>query len=323
MSTPLFEDFAQDYRAKEVPAPRRIRDGVWSVPIPLANSPLRFITIHVVETPEGPVLIDAAYDAAGCWSALVDRLDAIGQPVASVRAVLLTHNHPDHVGLAEQIRSASDAEIAIDREDDFEHQRQTRGGFLQQLARALEMSGTPNDTVAAMFAGAQAIANHPESLVPDILLDGDVELNFGGVAIHAIRTPGHTPGHRVYLTEDVVFTGDTMMPEGPVQMGVSSLPSDAPARDLLQSLERIQGLPARIVCPAHQYPFVGASARAAELIALHSAELATVQQIATPQLTAWELAPRLTWAKDWAAMGTGTRRFALVQTLALLQSISD
>lgn len=322
MSTPLFADLFDAHRAKRVAEPRLIRSGVWSIPIPLSGSPLLASTIYAIETEEGLVLIDAAYNAPGCWTALNERLKAIGHRTESVRAVLLTHNHPDHVGLAEQIRQTSGATVVMDHDDDFAVQHETRGGFLTQLKRALDLSGAPQGVREEMFDAAIQIARHDESLTADRLLTGDVDIEFGGVVVRSIATPGHTWGHRVYAVHDTVFTGDTMMPEGPVQLAMPTHERDAPAHDLLTSLARIAEIGARIACPAHQYPYLDPALRARRLLAHHEGELSTVAEIVEPGTTAWDIAPRLTWSKPWEAMGTGSRRFSLMHTLANLQSVT-
>ncbi len=40
-------------------------------------------------------------------------------------------------------------------------------------------------------------------------------LSFGGLAMEAIHTPGHTPGSTCFLLEDILFSGDTLFPGGP------------------------------------------------------------------------------------------------------------
>src|SRR5690606_34997392 len=96
-----------------------------------------------------------------------------------------------------------------------------------------------------------------------------------------VHTPGHTYGHTVYVdtSRGVVFTGDTMMAEGPTQLAIPSLPGDDPAGDLLGSLDRIRDLGAEIACPAHQFPYRDIAVRAAELKAHHEAELDTVDEL--------------------------------------------
>ncbi|MBM9461188.1 MBL fold metallo-hydrolase [Nocardioides sp. zg-536] len=326
MSIPLHEIEARTYRERRVASPGAVVDGVWAVPVPLHGSPLRSVTVHLLESSAGLVLVDAGYEHPGCWTAFRDGLATLGLGVEEICAVLLSHNHPDHVGFADRVRQASGAEVVIHREDDFDHQRAIgRGGFLDQLRRALPAAGVPAETAQRMYDEAVKVAHHAEDLVPDRILDGDTDLTYGDLVVRVLHTPGHTPGHTVHVAHGVVLTGDTMMPEGPTQLAIPSLPGDAPARDLLATLTRIRDLAAHgevhAAAPAHQYAYRDVAERATELLEHHAGERERALEVAATHgagASAWDVAPHLRWAKPWEDLGHGTRRFALMHTAALL-----
>lgn len=320
MSRALSSEQATSYRAREVPPPSLVVDGVWAVPVPLHGSPLRSIVVYLIETSEGLILIDAGYEHPSCWDSFRASLASLGHDLASIRLVLLTHNHPDHVGFADRVREASGARVVMGLDDDFAHQGEVRGGFLTQLSNALALTGAPDDVVATMYAEARKVAHHAEDLRLDVVLSRDTDFTLGGVTVRAVHTPGHTYGHTVYVdSRGLVFTGDTMMAEGPTQLAIPSRPGDDPAGDLLASLDRIRDLGVEIACPAHQFAYRDVAARAEELRAFHQAEVDEVRGLLARYRTAWEIAPLLARAKPWDELGSGTRRFALVHTYALMR----
>src|SRR5690606_999396 len=165
MSTPVDGRHAAAYRSREVPGPLQVTDGVWAVPVPLRGSPLRYITVFLVETRDGLVLIDAGYEHPSCWESFTGSLAETGHDLTDVRLVLLTHNHPDHVGFADRVRAVSGAKLVMGRADDFAYQRRERGGgFLLQLRRALGLTGAPAEVIDEMYAAARGVAHHSESL---------------------------------------------------------------------------------------------------------------------------------------------------------------
>ncbi|WP_232676220.1 MBL fold metallo-hydrolase [Nocardioides sp. R-C-SC26] len=319
---PLDVEHAAAHQRREIPAPSDLGHGITAIPVPLAGSPLRSVMAHAIEPSAGLVLVDAAYRHPSCWDAAVAALATRGQRVEDVAAVLITHNHPDHVGFAERVRQVSGAEIVIHAGDDFARQAATRGGFLEQLQNALVASGAPDDVVSAMYDAAVTVAVHDESLVADRVIDGVTDLRYGDTVITALPTAGHTYGHVCFGHQDgVLFTGDTLMPEGQVQLAIASRPDDDPIGDLLASLDAIASFGASVAAPAHQYPYLDPGARARVLRDHHARELAQVASLARDHETAWEIAPHLSWPKPWSEMGLGTQRFALMHTAALLRGV--
>jgi glyoxylase-like metal-dependent hydrolase (beta-lactamase superfamily II) len=103
--------------------------------------------------------------------------ETIARTVAglSVKAILVTHGHRDH------------------------HENV---GTLAQLL------GKP--PVAIGIDDAAQLSVEPDMLVVD-----QQSLAFGGLALSAIHTPGHTPGSTCFLIRRHLFTGDTLFPGGP------------------------------------------------------------------------------------------------------------
>jgi glyoxylase-like metal-dependent hydrolase (beta-lactamase superfamily II) len=100
--------------------------------------------------------------------------------------------------------------------------------------------------------GAKTATPLPCGIVAaDLQLDDGEELHFGGEAIRALHTPGHTAGSMSYLWRDCVFTGDALLIGGCGRTDFQS--GDAGA--LYDSITgKLFALPdATIVYPAHDY----------------------------------------------------------------------
>ncbi len=130
--------------------------------------------------------------------------------------ILLTHGHFDHIGNAAALkRKYPQAKIVIGKEDSAA----TRDDALN---------------LAIDFAG-MAVVEHIDA---DLTVgDGDC-LPFGEKTIQVLATPGHTRGGVCYLTEEKLFTGDTIM-KGTT--GRMDFPGGS-VRDMLQSVRRIAAL---------------------------------------------------------------------------------
>jgi len=94
------------------------------------------------------------------------------------------------------------------------------------------------------------------------LEDGEL-LHVGGLALQALHTPGHTRDSICLVTEDRVFTGDTLLIGGTGRTDLPTGDPDALYDSLFNKLLRLD--PALIVYPAHDYKGRSNSTLAAEI----------------------------------------------------------
>ncbi len=104
----------------------------------------------------------------------------------SLRKILLTHGHFDHIGAAQWLREHYYAPVYVGGED-------------EEMLSDRKKSGA-DMLPYAPFHPVEADAR---------LKDGDIICE-GSMKIKVISTPGHSKGSVCYMVEDCIFTGDTL-----------------------------------------------------------------------------------------------------------------
>ncbi len=91
-----------------------VRDGLWSIPVPIPDNPLRYTLAYVFDGGRGQlVVVDPGWDTVQSWDALLAGMASLGAAPGDVAGVVVTHAHADHLGLAGRLRQASGAWIAM------------------------------------------------------------------------------------------------------------------------------------------------------------------------------------------------------------------
>lgn len=128
-------------------------------------------TCHMIDTGEGLLLIDTGYVETG--DVIVESIETLGFDPKTVRWILLSHGHYDHVGSVKQLVALSGAKVYLHEAD------------MQYLRPELNADFTP-----------------------DVLLHGGETLRFGSVEVFCLASPGHTDGTLSFFF-DVTENGKT------------------------------------------------------------------------------------------------------------------
>ncbi|HEX3271587.1 MAG TPA: MBL fold metallo-hydrolase [Ktedonobacterales bacterium] len=310
--------------------PDAIEDGLWRIPLPLPFA-LRSVNVYLAaDGADGWTLFDAGLGLPADEVALRAGLATAGVALEDITALVLTHAHPDHIGLAGMIVAASGCPVYMFPRE-AERMYRVWGSYdeeeaTDQVIPALQAMyrahGLPEDalaTVAPSTLKMRRILRLPPA--PSIIAVADGEtLTLGGRRHTAIWTPGHADYHLCLLRDDeVFFVGDHILPAITPNIGVYPDARPDPLRDYFESLSRVRTAQARLVLPGHGHPFTDATTRVDELRAHHEERSATLmgQLAAHPAgAQAWELASALFAGR---LRTSDDQRFALVETVAHLE----
>lgn len=257
---------------------REIAPGILWLRVPLGMPP-GHVNALALDDGDGWTVIDPGLDTpAGrdLWTAILAG-PLSGRPV---RRVLVTHHHPDHVGLAAWFTERG-AELVM-----------TRTAFL--LARMLMLDG-PETSLSAQVAWWRRCGLSPEEIarrsagrhwtfreVAGLLPATYTRIEDGQTLRLAgrdwlVRTgDGHAPEHATLWSGDLVIAGDQLLPGISPNLGTWATEPDAdPVAEWLASCARLAGFATdtQLVLPGHKLPYRGLPHRLAQMQAQHAAAL--------------------------------------------------
>jgi hypothetical protein len=193
----------QAWRGRVLPPVEKVRPGVWSVPTPFSDSPLRYVLAYLLESPRGPVLIDTGWPSDQAWDGLVTGVRETGHEISDVAAVLVTHFHADHYGLAHKVREASGAWIGMHEEDARALSRfASAADFVAVEGAWLARRGMPAGEADGMLPSPRAESRRPAS--PEVMIED-----------------GTCP-----LGDDMMLTGDHVLPRITPNISASPVSTD-------------------------------------------------------------------------------------------------
>ncbi len=306
-----------------LPPVEQVRPGLWSLPVPIPNNPLRYVLVYALELDGGGVaLIDAGWNTDEAWSALNDGLAIAGGSIADVRSVLVTHIHPDHYGLAGRVRESSGAWIGLHPRDAVmvEPRYGNTDQLLDDMSRLLCDSGVPEDKLPDLAMASMVMKSLVTMAAPDVFFEDGEVLELPGWPLRTIWTPGHSPGHVCFYSDErkLLLSGDHVLPRITPNISVHSQQVPNPLGDYLESLAKVRNLEAEEVLPGHEYRFSDLAPRLDEIVEHHRRRLDEIEGVVAghPGSTAWEITLRLHWSRPWDQLEGFMQRQANGETLA-------
>ena len=262
--------------------PFEVADGVFwlHVPMPIA---LDHINLWLIRDGEEWVIVDSGLDAPGCKQVWDKVFDGFLKP-ESVNRIIVTHFHPDHIGLASWLAHRCNCKVWI-TEGEFNHYQhiitrdpEQHADDVKDFIREIGFSKEYEKIYSKFFNIDQ---KSPKSRVQhgmcEFIKEHD-ELMIGGNAWQVVMGNGHSPEHACLYSEDLktMIAGDQALPRisSNISVYISNRYED-PLGNWLDSCARLRDdIPNdTLVLPAHQEPFFGLDLRMQQLIDDHHAQL--------------------------------------------------
>lgn len=300
--------------------------GVHRIPLGMPNDGLRAVSVYVVETAGGLVLVDGGWHVASAVEELSRGLARIGRRLDEIAALYVTHIHRDHYTLAVELRRLTGAAVHLGRGE--------RAGL--HAVRQLDSNVPVASLRELRRAGAGALVPRIEELTsvepfaasdwedPDGWLDAGM-LDLGQRQWEVVPTPGHTRGHVVLHDAEagLMFTGDHVLPTITPSIGFELGAWDLPLGHYLASLRLLLARPDAVMMPAHGHPGGSVHARVRELLEHHERRLdQTLDAVrSSGRATGVDVAARLTWTRRHRALrelDAFNQMIAVCETLAHL-----
>jgi glyoxylase-like metal-dependent hydrolase (beta-lactamase superfamily II) len=257
------------------------------------------VNCYLIED-EPLTLIDTGPNSGKALDELQSQLAERGHAIEDLELLIITHQHIDHLGLAEIVVQRSGAELAAlgiaaerlanfsedaEREDAFAVELMLRNGIPEEVARALQ-------SVSRSFRGwgSRAEVTRP-------LEDGQL-LPFGNRVLQALHRPGHSPSDTVFWDEErkILIAADHLIAH------ISSNPLISRPLDgseerpqalvtYIESMRRTREMPAEIVLSGHGEPILDHVALIDDRLAKHERRKEKIYRlIAERPRTGYEIA---------------------------------
>ena len=258
-----------------------IAEGVKWMRLPLPMK-LDHVNVYALDDGDSWTIIDTGMSSKTTrriWKNLLEG-PLGGKPVSRV---IVTHHHPDHVGLAGWFQTKHGAELWTTRTAWLFSRMLCLDVQELPVAETLEFwtrAGMDNEILAERANGKPfnfADAVYPMPLGFKRIKQDDV-VTMGGRRWTVHCGNGHSPEHATFwsMDDNLVISGDQIISSISPNLGVYATEPDAdPVGEWLESCERFSTLAKKdhLVLAGHKLPFVGLPHRLTQLIENHHSAL--------------------------------------------------
>ncbi len=236
---------------------REVFPHVLKLALPLPFE-LDSVNVYLVALIDGFLLIDCGMETEPAFEILRGALEKRGIAWAEIRQILLTHMHPDHMGMASRLLALTGAELAM-HQAELRHLRLVTGGGrrIPWQDEVYQQAGVPKGLESKMDAHFAGIRKNFHDLAPSRELSGGEQIPTAIGPLEVVWTSGHSPGHICLYSREhkLLFSGDQILEK--ITPNIAWHPDRDMLAEFLESLRRLAALEVDLILPSHGEPFSG------------------------------------------------------------------
>jgi glyoxylase-like metal-dependent hydrolase (beta-lactamase superfamily II) len=235
------------------------------------------VNCYLIED-EPLTLVDTGPNSGKALDELQSQLAERGHSIEDLELLVITHQHIDHLGLAEIVVERSGAKVAAlgiarERLANFDEDAEAEDSFAVDL---MVRNGIPEEVTVALRSVSRSFrgwGSHVEVTHP--LEDGQ-SLRFRDRTLEAIHRPGHSPSDTIFWDEErkILIAADHLIAHISSNPLISRPLDGSGARPqalvtYIESMRKTRQMPAEIVLSGHGEPIVDPVALIDDRIAKH------------------------------------------------------
>jgi glyoxylase-like metal-dependent hydrolase (beta-lactamase superfamily II) len=297
----------------------QLDDRTYQIKVPLPF-PLQWVNAYAIRGEDGWTVIDPGLHTPQAEERWEEAAKAMDLSWNAVEAIVLTHHHPDHYGMAGWFQQRTAAPVLLSQEAHAQANKLWGEEAEQTAERTLELfirHGLPQEEIESMekhlFGFIEMVSPQPDRV--SYIAPGST-VRLGVENYEAILTEGHASGHLSFLNRNTgrIFCGDHVLPG--ITPNVSYLPGGDPnpLKTYISGLNAAMRLPVAEALPGHREPFKHFAQRCADIIKHHEDRLTRMSELRRSSSDAYTLCRTM----FGNLLSTHQLRFALSETIAHL-----
>ncbi len=303
--------------------------GVYRVTVPIPFRGLSAVNCYLLHGDNGWTLVDTGLgtpEALAVWDVVFEALRIAPE---DLEKIVLTHHHPDHMGLAGTFQRRAEAAgrkmpvfLSVREEEILDLIWGDREGREEVLRDFFARCGVP-DPDGFSFQPREAVGMRclltpfPARYEPIAL---DAEIRLGDRTCCVLHTPGHSDGHLAFYDPSgrLLLVGDHVLPDITPNIALWPDVEPDPLGRYLASLAALRSLDVRLALPGHGGVIERWSDRVVTLGAHHAERLTFMAGLVGSRATVYEVAGN---AFPLDRLDRHQARFALTETLSHLEHL--
>jgi glyoxylase-like metal-dependent hydrolase (beta-lactamase superfamily II) len=303
--------------------------GINQIKLPLPKVGMDSVNVYIIEGVNGNLMIDTGWNTPEAFNTLAQEMKSSGFAMKDISDIVVTHFHPDHIGLAGKIAELSGAKISFCEIENnlFDSRYLHPDNLVKDMTDFMRANGVPDWELKMLSEASFNVRNFVSPFKPDTLLKHGDLIPMEPYEFQVIHTPGHSPGHICLYEHNkkYLFSGDHILAE--IVPNVSYYPQagENPLGDYVNSLDSLKDMEVRFVFPGHSSVFSGLVPKIDDIMRFHKDRMSKIQRIMGVETkNAYDIAKAIPWIVNgeelpYDKLEPIDRRLAVLEVLAHLQ----